>query len=231
MLTIKVLPDPAPAPGGPPQGGVKKVSFGPVATKKKRNSKEYPILENASQQVIDLAEQIRKDNDQFDSLEGSLKSNKAELRRLILPDYFAAMTGSIVTKDDANGLRVATEIKNGVAIGGALLLATSKYALVENDQLLVPLLGQRVGEFFKDTFTISLKSEELPERLDTQTFVNELMGVIAKHGAEAALTIKQGVVATKSFHAQRHQLLTPAQNVTLDAICAFQAQVKTKNIK
>lgn len=229
---LRILPaPPVTAPATPSAGVVKKVSFGAVTTKKKSSSKEYTVLENASPEVIELAKTIRLDNEQFDVLEGSLKANKAELRRLVLPDYFAVLQGSILTKDDANGLRVAEEIKDGKAVGGALLLATSKYALIEDENVLVPFLGQRVGSLFKQTFEIKIKSENLPETLDTQKFINDLCEVISRYGVTEAFEVKQGVRATKEFHASRHQLLTPEQNVALDAICAFQCQVKTKNLK
>lgn len=62
------------------------------ATKKKaRTSKEYPLMADVPEEVAQLAEQIRLDNDAFDALEGALKANKARLRELVLPAYFAEL--------------------------------------------------------------------------------------------------------------------------------------------
>ena len=64
-----------------------------------------------------------------------------------------------------------------------------------------------------------------------QQFVNELMALVGKFGAEDAVEVKEGLKPTKDFHAQRHSLLTVEQNLHLDAVCQFQAQIKTKGIK
>lgn len=226
-VPLRVLPDAPTAPAAAPV--VAKINFGAAAKKKAKGSKEYPELEEATDEVKQLAESIRKDQQDFDSLEGALKENKGELRKLIRRDYFDALRGDIVTKDTPNGLRVRTPN------GGVLLVATSKYPMMADESGVSGLLalpGLDTKGLIRPTFEIKLKSENLPQDpAMQQNFVNELIALLAKFKSDEALEVKQGVVFTDEFHTRRHTLYTIEQNLALDTQCGMVVQIKSKGIK
>ena len=67
-----------------------------------------------------------------------------------------------------------------------------------------------------------------PDRSPAQEFIDALQSLVERFNAGDAVTYKQEIKPTKEFHANRHQLLTPDLNVTLDGLCSMVVMVKTK---
>lgn len=82
--------------------------------------------------------------------------------------------------------------------------------------------------YFKPSFVIKIKSDALPESSVTQTLLNELIALFTKHGQAGALEFKQSVIPRKGWADIRHRVLSPEQNVQLNAVCPIVVQLKTK---
>jgi len=235
LETATAVVDPLPAGQAGPQpkpetapkpSGIRKISFGAIP-KKKETKTQYPILPDPTGEIYKLAKQIKVQSQELEALEGALESAKAMLKQLTLPSYFQIHTGK-------------TEVPSSVSIptteGEVLVTFTSRYKKLEDEGPLVPLLGEAfVGQHFKQAFSVSINGEKLatadpgnPERNPAQDFLDELQALIARHNAADAVSYRQDIKPTKEFHEKRHCLLTPEQNVQVDAVCSMIVQVKTK---
>jgi len=57
------------------------------------------------------------------------------------------------------------------------------------------------------------------------------VALFKRYNCEQALEAKSCVKPTKEFHAARHLILTPEQNLSLDQVCPIVSGVKTKGRK
>ena len=108
-----------------------------------------------------------------------------------------------------------------------LVTFTSRYTALADESALVPVLGARVGEFFKQCFTIKVDSDKLPQTA-VDPIVEGLQELFARHNALEALSVTDGIKPVADFHQKRHLLLTPEQNLAVEQACPMIASVKTK---
>jgi len=81
-------------PQAPVKSGIRKVSLGGIAAKKDDSKKTiYPVFPDPNGLAGALAATIIEQTEQLDALEGSLETNKAELKFMVAPEYFRVNRG------------------------------------------------------------------------------------------------------------------------------------------
>jgi len=160
MITIMRLPAELSAPPTPPAapaiglpdpaaktGGVKKLSFGKIATKKEDTKTAYPVFPDPNGTAAALAATIIRQVQEFDALEGSLKTNKEELKFMVAPEYFRVNHG----KHDAPS---SVSVKS--TEGEVLVTFQNRYKTIPDESPVVTFLGDRTGEFFRQAFELKI---------------------------------------------------------------------------
>ena len=110
----------------PPASTVKKVSFGGVKKKKEETKTVYPVFPDTNGQAAIIAARIKQRQQDFDALEGALKTDKAELKVMVAQHYFAVNHGK-------------HEVPSSIAVnspaGEVLVNFQNRYSLMESDEL------------------------------------------------------------------------------------------------
>jgi hypothetical protein len=218
--------------------GLKKVSFGAIATKKDETKTAYPVFP-ADAKSQELAARILYRTEIFEALKGALETDKAELKFMVAPYYFKAnhkrhevpssvsvATAAEFNDVDENGCEVVRKTPGSEA----LVTFQNRYSMLPDESGLLPVLGERTSEFFRQSFELKIKGDKLPED-KTQELMNRLQELFAEFNATDALEVKEGIKPVEQFHAARHLELTPEQNLTLEQACPIVAMVKTKGRK
>jgi hypothetical protein len=202
-----------------PRGGLKKVSFGAVA-KPKDTKTAYPVLPDENGQAGEIAARIIERQEQFEALEGALKTDKAELKQICTPFYF-----------EVN--RSRREIPSSIAVnslnGEVLVTFQNRYSLLPDEAGVVTIIGDGdlLGKCFRQSFEVKIKSDKLADDKQ-QEFIERLQALAVELGCMDAIEVKEGVKPTKEFHEARHTDLTVEQNLQLEQACPIIAQIKTK---
>jgi hypothetical protein len=219
---VAVLEPPPPAAAAPAAkpAGLKKLSFGKIAAKKEDTKTAYPVYPDADKRGAEIAARILERTEQFEALKGALETDKAELKFITTPFYFQVNHGR-------------HEIPSSVAVhsdrGEVLVTYQNRYSLLTDESSLLPILGDRVIEFFRSAFDIKIKGDSIPDE-KAQDLMNELQTLFARYNCTDALELKEGVKPVKDFHAMRHTL-TVEMNLELEAACPIVAMIKTKGRK
>jgi hypothetical protein len=203
---------PAPVPT------LRKIQFGSIAKQKPVNRASYPLLPDPQGQYAAIAARIIDRSAQVEALAGALDLDKAEIKTLATPFYFTNGQGK---------LDVPSSIAVGCSSGTVLITYQNRYGKLESEELLLPILGQQTGRFFRQAFTLEIDGDKLPAE-QTQALLEELQQLFAKYQASDALKVKEGIKPVTEFHSLRHTSLTPEQNLALDQICPIIAMVKVK---
>lgn len=240
MLTLTAPPAPTLTPPAPPSptGGVRKLSFGGIAKKEEGKTKTaYPQLPDPQGQAAALADRILERAAQLEVLEGAVKTDKQELAALCQPFYFRHASGK-------------TEVPSSVSVHGkqgeVLVQFPNMYAKLANEAALLPVLGERTGECFRQSFEFKIEGDKLPLCTPTpftvalaaadqppirvesiESFLNALTTLFALYQASDAITVKENIKPTTDFHTKRHLILTPEQNFQLNQVCPITCKVTT----
>lgn len=222
---------PAIAPGA--TAGIKKLNLAGFAKKKETGStSDYPIFPDPSGHGAEAAAAIRQMQEEYEALEGSLKTNKKFLIELTAPFLFANASGKI---EPAKAVIVEAGTRR--ADGSMEMLGTKvrvdfkhKYPVLDDDSALLPLMGDQLGVWFRQKFSFAIDGDKLPaDKVEELLF--RLQRLFADFNATDALTVKSGFAPIEEFHVKRHTAFTPEQNLALQAVCPIQAAVATKNLK
>jgi hypothetical protein len=204
----------------PSSGPVKKLSFGGIAKKKADTKTAYPVFPD-NPQIRELAQRIIERQQQFDALEGALKTDKAEMKCLVTPFYFTHNRGKV-------------EVPSSVAVqsdtGEVLVLFQNRYSKLDSEAPMLGVLGERTGNYFRQAFNLTIDGDKLPTDR-AQELLNDLAELFAKYSASDALQVAESVKPVPDFHSRRHLELTPEENVAVEQVCPIVAQVKTKGRK
>ncbi len=196
---------------------VKKVSFGAIGTKAKAETKtEYPVFPDDNGEAALIAARIIQRTDEFDALESALKTDKAELKMMVMPFYFTTNSGkvevpsSITVKSSTSALTVTVQ---------------NKYTKLNSDEALakVPFAVPH----FRQCFTFEIDGDKIPAD-SIEPIVAGLQALFIEHDCLSALGVSESYKPVKEFHTARHTLLTPEQNLALDQVVPIVAMVKTK---
>jgi len=201
-------------------GSVKKLSFGGIAKKRADSKTAYPVFPD-NPQIRELAQRIIERQQQFDALEGALKTDKAEMKCLVTPFYFTQNRGKL-------------DVPSSVAIqsdtGELLVLFQNRYTKLDSDAPMIGVLGDRTGKYFQQAFNLTIDGDKLPTDR-AQELLNDLVELFAKYNANDALQVAEAVKPVSDFHSRRHLELTPEENLAVEQVCPIVAQVKTKGRK
>ena len=189
---------------------------------------DYPVFPDPNGKAAETAAAIREMQEEFEALEGSLKSHKKFLIDLVTPFHFANCSGKIEPpkavvvqagkrKEDSSieplDMKVRVDFKN-------------KYPVMES----IPAVGAEAAACFRQKFSLEIDGDKLPVA-SVPDLLGRLQELFAEFNASDALSIKAGFTPNDDFHVKRHTLFTPAQNVALQAVCPLQCAVATKNVK
>lgn len=213
---------PTPASSPKPQAsGLKRVSFGKIAKKDETTKTAYPVFPDEQGKATEIAARILERTEQFEALKGALETDKAELKFLVTPHYFAVNHGR-------------HEVPSSVGVaspqGEVLVTFQNRYSMLADESALLPILGDQCGTHFRQSFELKIKGDKLPAD-KTQELMDRLQSLFDEFGATDALEVKEGIKPVEQFHAARHLELTPEQNLALEQVCPIVAMVKTKGRK
>lgn len=235
LLEPTPLQTPAPPPPvAAPPGALKRMSFGAAKKTKDEGKTAYPVFVDPNGQVAIIAARIKQRTEEFDALEGAIKTDKAELKMLVAPFYFTHNKGKHEVPSSIS-VQFPQSDPSGRALAPGEVLVTfqnryTKLKFEEGKDPVAPIaavLGAKMDDWFKATFSIKIDGGLLPEA-QSQEIVNEIIAVLTKHNAMEAMQVDEELKPVKSFHAARHLDLTPEQNLALEQACPIIAMVKTK---
>jgi hypothetical protein len=202
----------------PQPESLRKLSFGAMAQKKEKARASYPVLPDPNGQLAVMATRIIERTTQIEALEGSLALDKAELKTLATPFYFAQANGKVEVASSINVLSPAGEV---------LISFPNRYGRLESESVLLPILGEQTAQFFRQAFTLEIDGDKLPAD-NAQALLDQLQQLFARYHAAEALKVKEGIKPVPDFHTVRHTALTPEQNLALNQLCPIIAMIKTK---
>ena len=223
LATIQLTPA---APASPV--GVKRVSFAGIkkAASDGKTKTVYPVLPDEQKEAATIALRIVRRSEEMETLEGAIKTDKAELRFMANPFYFQ------VNKDKREvPSSVAVHYADEKGVPGELLITyQNRYGMLPDDSSLLPILGDRVDEFFVQDFTLKIEGDKLPQA-SVPEIIAELQTLFARYNCSDALEVKDGIKPRSEFHLARHSELTPEVNLALEQVCPIIPQIKTKGRK
>jgi hypothetical protein len=199
-----------------PSNPLRKIRFGAISKKKESGKADVPVIPDPNGQLAVLAARIIERHSQVESLGGELDLDKAELKTLITPFYFRHCSGKI-------------DIPSSIAVrspgGHVTVVFQNRYAKLESEEPLVPVLGANANKYFRQAFTLEIDGDKLPsERV--QGLIDELQELFSKHDATEALKVRDSIKSVPEFHTIRHTVLRPEQNLALDQVCPIISMVK-----
>jgi len=204
-------------PTAPPDP-LRKLSFGTIARKKEDARTSYPVLPDPNGQLAVIAARILQRTEQIEALDGALEIDKAELKTLATPFYFTQASGK---------LDIASSVSVPCPAGEVLVSFPNRYARLESETALLPILGEQTARFFRQAFTLEIDGDKLPAE-HAQELLEELQQLFNRYQAADALKVKEGIKPVPDFHTTRHTALSPEQNLALNQVCPIIAMVKTK---
>ena len=212
---------PTPAAPVAPAAGLKRFNLAGIATSSPaaKAAKVYPVLPDPDGQVAALVEGVLEQSAQLEALEGSLEIHKGELIALARPFYFQHHAGQMA-------IASAVEARSGekmVRIG-----FSNSYRGTSDDTAILRVTGEKGARFFKQSFELKIKGDLIPEAV-VEPLIGELQSLFAKYGVGSALTAKALFKPSKDFHAARHTLFKPDENLEIDRVVPVSASVKVKN--
>src|ERR1700723_3041399 len=217
--TVEAPPPTVTPPAAAKSRGLKKVSFGTIAKKKEETKTAYPQFPDPDGKAAEIAARIKERTEQFESLEGALKTDKAELKFIVAPHYFKVNRGR-------------HEVPSSIAVqsdkGEVLVTFQNRYTPLPDESVLHSILDEEQTEqFFRQSFEVKIKGDALPAD-QTQELMNEVQELFARYNCSDALEVKEGIKPNDDFHAARHVQLTPEVNLALEQVRPISATVKTK---
>lgn len=167
----------------------------------------------------------------FEALESALEIDKKDLIARNKAFYFTNAHGKVeVPSSIAIPYEVVTGMEHVREPGEVLVTFTSRYKALPDETSLVPILGENVGEHFRQSFEIKIDGDKLPAD-KAQELIEELQELFGRYNALDALSNKETVKPNAEFHAKRHLILSAEQNLALDDACPMVCMVKTKGRK
>jgi hypothetical protein len=221
-LPTPVPRQPSPLVTPPAAGGLRKISFAKPARKESTKT-DYPVFSNPedpkqAEQVFEIAARIKNRDAQIEALVGAQTTDKAELRMFVAPFYFKVNRGKA---EPPSSVSIPSDA------GEVLVTFQNRYAKLESEAALAPILGDQLEKWFRQAFSLSISGELLPVD-KAQTIVDEIQAVLARHNAMDALDVKEQIKPVKDFHVARHTAFTPEVNLAIEQACPIVAMVKTK---
>ena len=205
-----------PPPNAAPSTPLKKLSLAGMAKKKDDTKTAYPVVPDPNGQLAVIAARICTRDEEIKALESLYETDKKELRCLVTPFYFNHSHGK---HDVASSVSISSP--NGEVLAGF----QNRYKQLPDERSLLPLLGEKAGQYFKQSFDLKIEGDKLP--MDkAEALIAELQALFAKYNATDALSAKEFVKPLSDFHARRHLELTVDQNLAIEEACPLVVVVK-----
>lgn len=191
-----------------------RVSFGSInrtsaASKTKQEYPLYPANEEVKAKVDWLVEHL--------PYEKQIETEKAQMARLVVPFWFRWCSGK---SDLPSSVIVAGN-------AGQLLVTQSSRLTVVTEELLAPVLGDRVRELFAGQFKITVDSKKIPVEKQ-QAIVDGIQALFNEQGCMDALTVKETFEPRPEFFSRRHLDLSPEQNASINEVARIVQTVKVR---
>ena len=197
-----------------PATGVKKLSLGGLVKTAEKKSASSPAL-TLSEESRALLEQFVAIAPKFKELEKQMKGLKAQIAPAIKGDYFAQLAGTSLDGSSMSAVVSDENVK--------LVFKNSYSTLCADDAPLVGVLGaELVARHFRQVTKLTLDLDKVAEEKQ-EAFVNAVINAAQELGITDGISAKQCIQPRAGFHAARTSLLTPEQNVAVDAIIPLSA--------
>lgn len=181
-----------------------------TTTTEKKKKTEKPIIPCPVEAVTNFVEAKAS----FESAEGILKATKGQLLEHASQEFWKL--NNVRVSQGQEPASTAEMLGDNVV---ARITCARIYPVVTDTAPLVAIVGEQVAQKgFRQTFDFKVEGAKIPAT-HAQYFVDGLRELVAKCGAGEAVTIKAGIQPTEQFHTERHKLLTPDQNMALQAVC------------
>jgi hypothetical protein len=194
------------------------------AAPSKSKGKAHPVLP-VSAESLALLEQFLEIEPKFKELEKQSKSLKAQIAPSIKADYFRHFAGSVAP--DQTQIALVGKKKEPVR----LQFGTRYTSTLQDIRPLIMAVGERLaGELFGDSTLLTFDMDKMPEDKQ-QPFIDGVIALATKLGISQGITAKQYVKPLPGFHESRLRVLTPEQNVAVDAVLPFTAFPKLEVVR
>ncbi len=197
-----------------PAAGVRKLNLGGLVKTAEKKSSSHPAL-TLSEESRALLEQFVEIAPQFKELEKKVKSLKTQIAPSIKADYFAQLEGSSLDGSSMSAQIGAQPVK--------LVFKDSYSTLCNDDAPLVAAIGaELVARHFRQVTKLTLDLDKIAEEKQ-EKFIGAILAAAEKLGISDGISAKQCIQPRAGFHAARTSVLTPEQNVAVDAIIPLSA--------
>lgn len=203
----------------------------PTTTTKVNRGKrsQYPIMPDPDGSLGRMVARFKLHKERFEASKAECETIRPRICDATFPQWCRINSN----KEESTHLAIQHPelVENDKVVlpaGEMLVCPIDKYGDAPQAQLETVIGPDILRQYFKPKVTITIKSDNLPEGPATQVLFNELVALFARHGQAGALEIKQHIMPRKGFVDVRHRILSPEQNLQLNAVCPTQVQLKTK---
>jgi len=203
-------------------GGLKKVSLGGIAKKKEDTSNKYPVYPDEEGKAAEIAARIAERQEQFDALESSLETDKAELGRILIRPWYLQHFHR--KTDVPSSVLVNYTIPADPNLPGSKpqpgtvrVTVKEQYYPFPSEDLFIPILGDKTEEFFRQSFELKIKGDKLPGEKASE-LVEKIQKLFADYDCSDALEAKENILPVENFRARRLAELDLAQSLALENV-------------
>jgi hypothetical protein len=229
-------PTPATPEQSPARGGLKKVQLGGIARKKDDTSNKYPIYPDEDGAAGELAARVAERQEQFDALKSALETDKAELGRVMVRPWYLRHfhRKSDVPSSVLVQWKVPGDADTPDRTGAVRVTVKEQYYTFATEESFVPILGDQVSKFFRQSFELKVNGDKLPGQSRGQEFLEKLQALFAEYDCSDALEARECVVPVDNFKALRFTEMDLEQSLALENVGdkgLTECSVSTKGVK
>jgi hypothetical protein len=238
-------------PTAPSAPVIRKVTLGGLKKKEeaKPAGKSYPQIPDSDGTISKLAADIRREKEQYEALEGSIKAKGQELKSRVVPFFYATNAGrqeipSSVrcairkrhdlpedpAEHDAYEAKMEKDPTADQETGAILVTFVNKYPPADESTVEQAIGEANAALYFRQKFALEIDGDKIPAD-QAGELIQELQTLFTKYGCPDALSASEKIVPVETFHKVRHTALSKEQNAALEMFLPAQTQLKTKNIK
>jgi hypothetical protein len=193
---------------------MKKIDLGAIAAAPSTAASKHPIV-TPDGDMAALLEQFGIINPQFTRLENQSKTLSKQLAAPIRGLYYRTFAG--VAPSSSTMLAVA---------GGQTIKLITKNAYSKqcaSEAMIIEAIGADLtAKHFRQATVLKLDLDKMPEDKQ-ESFATAVVKLAQEHGVMNAVSAAQCIQPAPGFHEARTILLTPEQNIALDAAIACTA--------
>lgn len=175
----------------------------------------HPTVVVEDAETRQLLEQFAQINPQYKTLKNQSETLSKQLAGKIKAIFFDRFKG--VTPESSTLLVIA---------GGRSIKLTTKNAysksLTDDAGLIKAIGAELTSKWFRQATVLKLELDKMPEDRQ-EDFANQVIALAEKLGVTDALTASQCIQPKAGFHEARTTLLTPEQNLAVDAVLPITA--------